>query len=80
MWADLLSTYASEGAAILEPFLGSGTSLVAAEQVGRRCLGLDISPAYVDVALLRWTQLTDQQPRLAATGQTFSEVRDERDS
>ena len=78
MWADLLSNYAGDGAAILEPFLGSGTTLVAAEQVGRRCLGMDISPAYADVALLRWTSLTGRQPTLAATGQTFAEVRDER--
>jgi DNA modification methylase len=78
MWADLLTHYAGEGETVLEPFLGSGTTLVAAEQVGRRCFGLDISPAYVDVALLRWMQLTGRQPILAATGQTFAEVRDER--
>ena len=78
MWAELLSNYAGDGASILEPFLGSGTTLVAAEQVRRRCLGMDISPAYVDVALLRWTSLTGKQPTLAATGQTFAEVRDER--
>jgi len=80
MWADLLLHYAGEGAAILDPFLGSGTTLVAAEQVGRRCFGLDISPAYVDVALLRWMKLTNRQPILAATGQTFEEVCDERSS
>jgi hypothetical protein len=78
MWADLLMHYAAEGATILEPFLGSGTTLVAAEQVGRRCLGLDISPAYVDVALMRWQRLTGCEPILAATSQTFEEVRRER--
>ncbi len=78
LWAELLVHYASEGATVLDAFLGSGTTLVAAEQVGRRCLGLDISPAYVDVALRRWTNLTNQEPVLAATGQTFEEVRDER--
>ncbi|MBN1632325.1 MAG: site-specific DNA-methyltransferase [Thermoleophilia bacterium] len=77
MWAELQS-YASDGASVLDPFLGSGTTLVAAEQVGRRCLGMDISPAYVDVALRRWMSLTEQQPTLAATGQTFAEVRHER--
>jgi DNA modification methylase len=80
LWADLLSHYAREGATILEPFLGSGTTLVAAEQVGRRCLGMDISPAYVDVALLRWMKLATGIPVLAATGQSFEEVRDERRS
>ncbi len=80
MWADLLTHYAAEGGTVLEPFLGSGTTLVAAEQVGRRCMGLDISPAYVDVALIRWMKLTTKQPILAATGQTFEEVHDERSS
>ena len=80
LWAELLLHYAGEGARILDVFLGSGTSLVAAEQVGRRCFGLDISPAYVDVALRRWMNLTNRQPVLAATGETFEEVADARGS
>ena len=78
LWAELITHYTGDGATVLDCFLGSGTSLVAAEQVGRRCLGMDISPAYVEVALLRWSKLTEGTPVLTATGQTFAEVRDAR--
>jgi DNA modification methylase len=78
MWADLITHYAGEGAAILDVFLGSGTTLVAAEQTGRRCLGLDISPAYLDISLTRWRNLTGKIPILESTGQTFEEVKHER--
>jgi DNA modification methylase len=43
---------------VLDSFLGSGTTLRAAEQCGRRCIGIELDPAYVDVALERWYQLT----------------------
>jgi len=78
MWADLLVHYCAEAGLVLDPFLGSGTTLIAGEQTDRRVLGMDISPAYVDVALMRWQRLTGQQPVLAATRQTFEEVRRER--
>ncbi len=78
LWAELLRQYSGEGEWVLDCFLGSGTTLVAAEQVGRRCLGLDISPAYVDTTLLRWSNLTKQQAVLESTGQTFDEVEHER--
>lgn len=44
--------------AVYDPFLGSGTTVVAAEITSRRCLGLEIDPAYVDVIILRWQALT----------------------
>jgi DNA modification methylase len=43
---------------VYDPFLGSGTTLIAAEQLGRRCFGLEIEPAYCDVVVRRWEQLT----------------------
>ncbi len=46
------------GGSVLDPFLGSGTTLIAAEQLGRRCYGLEISPAYCDVVVNRWQNLT----------------------
>ncbi|WP_245815229.1 DNA modification methylase [Shimia gijangensis] len=48
---------------VLDVFLGSGTSLIAAERAGRRFRGLDIDPAYVDVALARWQAMTGKEPR-----------------
>ena len=49
---------------MLDTFLGSGTTLIAAERTGRRFRGLDIDPAYVDVALERWSAMTGETPRL----------------
>lgn len=48
------------GQLVLEPFSGSGTTLIAAEQLGRRCYGLEISPAYCDVVVQRWENLTSK--------------------
>jgi DNA modification methylase len=45
---------------VLDNFLGSGTTLIAAERTGRRCCGIELDPAYVDVALDRWASLTGQ--------------------
>jgi DNA modification methylase len=53
MWEDLLKSHSEEGAIILESFSGSGTTLVACENLGRKCRAIEISPAYVAVALER---------------------------
>ena len=45
-------------------FLGSGTTLIAAEQLGRTCYGLEIDPHYVDVIIKRWEQLTGKHAEL----------------
>jgi DNA modification methylase len=60
----------------LEPFSGSGTQIIAAERLGRRCFALELSPAYVDVAVRRWEQATGKQATLEATGKGFSERED----
>lgn len=64
----------SPGQAVYEPFSGSGTTIIAAEMTGRSCLAIELSPAYVDVAVQRWQDFTGQQAVLEATGQTFAEV------
>ncbi|TDH58590.1 site-specific DNA-methyltransferase [Dankookia rubra] len=56
------------GDAIYDPFLGSGTTLIAAEVTGRRCHGLEIDPRYVDVAVRRWQNLTGRRAVLAGDG------------
>ena len=50
---------------VIEPFLGSGTTLIAAEQLGRKCYGMEISPAYCDVIVKRWETLTGKKAVLA---------------
>lgn len=63
---------------IADPFLGSGTTLIAAEQLGRRCVGLELEPCYVDVIVRRWQKLTGLAATLDGDGRTFDEVSAER--
>jgi DNA modification methylase len=60
-----------------DPFLGSGTTLIAAEQLGRKCYGIEISPAYCDVIVKRWEQATDRKATLE-DGRTLDELHLER--
>ena len=64
MVADAICDVTRQGELVLDIFLGSGTSLIAAERVGRGFRGLDIDPAYVDLAMQRWSDLTGKQPEL----------------
>ncbi len=64
MVADAYCDVTRQGELVLDIFLGSGTSLIAAERVGRRFRGLDIDPAYVNLAMQRWTDLTGKEPEL----------------
>ena len=66
--ADAIQDVTRRGDLVLDLFLGSGTTLVAAERVGRRFRGLDIDPAYVDVAIDRWTSMTGGVPERAEGG------------
>jgi DNA modification methylase len=54
--------------------MGSGTTLIAAETCGRICLGVELDPAYVDVAVMRWQQLTGERATLEGDGASFEEV------
>ena len=64
MVADAVCDVTRQGELVLDIFLGSGTSLIAAERVGRRLRGLDIDPAYVDLAMQRWSDFTSKEPML----------------
>jgi DNA modification methylase len=63
--ADAILDVTRRGDLVLDLFMGSGTTLLAAERTGRRFRGLDIDPAYVDVAIERWSARTGLEPRLA---------------
>jgi DNA modification methylase len=62
------------GDAVYEPFLGSGTTLIAAETVGRTCLGIELEPRFVDVAVRRWEAFTGNKVILQANGLPFAAV------
>jgi DNA methylase/ParB-like nuclease domain len=61
------------GEAIYDPFLGSGTSVIAAEMSGRVCYGIELNPAYVDVTVRRWQIFTGRDARHQASGQSFDD-------
>ncbi len=63
--ADAIQDVTRRSDLVLDLFLGSGTTLVAAERVGRRFRGLDLDPAYVDVAIARWSSMTGGVPERA---------------
>ena len=67
-----------EGDIIYDPFIGSGTTIIAAENIGRVCYGIDIDPVYVDVAVKRWQEYTGEKATLENDGRSFDEVAEER--
>lgn len=70
-WRWLMERTSELGELIYEPFSGSGTTIIAAEQTGRICYAMELSPAYVDVAVRRWQQYTGKRATHAVTGQEF---------
>jgi DNA modification methylase len=69
----------SPGQAVYDPFVGSGTTIIAAEMTSRCCHAIEIHPAYVDVSVLRWQNFAGKQATLEATGQTFAKTRRDED-
>ncbi len=72
-------TYSSRpGEVVLDLFGGSGSTLIAAEKLGRRARLMEIDPAYPDVIVRRWEQFTGEKTILDGDGRSFEEVADER--
>ena len=72
--ADAMRDCSRRGDIVLDLFMGSGTTILAAERVGRRAYGIEIDPLYVDAAVRRWQTFTKRDAILQSTGQTFDEV------
>src|SRR6266478_5854542 len=70
--------HTKRGELVYEPFLGSGTTLAAAEVTERVCRGLELDPRYVDVVVKRWEQLSGKKANLDGDGRTFDEIADAR--
>ena len=66
------------GELVYDPFLGSGTTLAAAELKERSCYGMELDPKYTDVVVQRWQQLTGKKATLEGDGRTFEEIAAER--
>jgi DNA modification methylase len=69
----------SPGQAVYDPFVGSGTTIIAAEMTGRACYAIELNPAYVDVCLARWEAFTGEDATLEGDGRFFKMVAVERD-
>jgi DNA modification methylase len=69
--ADAILDCTGRGDIVLDGFLGSGTTLMAAERTGRRCFGIELDPLYVDTIVQRWQRLTGDTARHAASGAPF---------
>lgn len=74
MVSDAIRDVTRRGEIVIDGFLGSGTTLVAAELTGRRAFGMDIDPGYIDVAVTRWMAMTGKDAILESTGQRFSDL------
>jgi DNA modification methylase len=73
-----IRNHTRRGELVYDPFLGSGTTLIAAETTGRICCGLELDPKYVDVIIARWQQATGKTATLDGSGATFEQVQSER--
>nr|WP_047168115.1 DNA modification methylase [Sphingomonas sp. Y57] len=76
--ADAFQDVTRRGDLVFDPFMGSGTTLIAAEATGRIACGIDLDPGYVDVTIARWQQMTGKQAVHQASGKTFEELAQER--
>ena len=74
MLEDALLDLSDRGEVVLDPFLGSGSTLMAAENTSRRCRGVELDASYVDVILHRFEALTGRSAHLQTTGETFAEL------
>ncbi len=75
--ADAILDCSARGDIVLDPFLGSGTTVMAAERVGRRCYAIELDPLYVDTTIRRWQAFTGALARHAETGRAFNELASE---
>lgn len=73
--ADAIRDVTRKGERVLDAFLGSGTTLIAAERTGRICHGVEYEPRYVDVAIERWSAMTGRSAILERTGASFEKLK-----
>jgi DNA modification methylase len=80
MVADAIMDCSARGDIVLDGFLGSGTTVIAAERTGRVCYGLELDPAYVDTIVRRWQAFTGKSAIHLQSGRTFNEIEQEIDN
>lgn len=78
--ADAILDGSKRGGIVVDPFLGSGTTLIAAQRTGRICYGMEIDPLYTDTAIRRWQAFTGGVARHEASGLSFDEIQQQREA
>jgi DNA modification methylase len=78
MIADAILDCSKRGDLILDPFLGSGSTLIAAEKVGRTCCGIELDPLYVDATIRRWQRQTSEKAVHMKSKRTFDDRQNEK--
>ena len=76
--AEAIKDCTAKGDIVVDPFLGSGSTLLAAEKTGRTAYGVELEPKYVDVVIARWQAMTGKKAVLEDTGESFADVRSRR--
>lgn len=66
LFSAILDDFTEAETGVLDPYLGSGTTLIAAERLGRRCYGMEIEPQYIDVVIRRWEEFTGRKAEKVA--------------
>ena len=74
MVADAILDCSARGEIVLDAFLGSGTTVIAAERTGRRCYGMELDPGYADTVIRRWQARTGESAHHAASGRRFDDL------
>jgi DNA modification methylase len=72
--ADAILDCTARGDIVLDGFLGSGTTVIAAERTSRRCFGIELDPAYIDTIIRRWQKLTGEAARHGVSGRAFDDL------
>lgn len=76
--ADAIMDVTQRGDIVLDPFLGSGTTVIAAEKNGRTCFGMELDPIYVDTIVRRWQKFTGKFAVHATSGRKFNEIEEDK--
>jgi DNA modification methylase len=79
MLEDALLDMTERGDIVIDPFLGSGSTLIACEKTDRRCRGVELDPVYVEAILRRYEAVTGQAAVQEATGETYAELAERRE-
>ncbi len=74
--ADAIFDCSNRGGIVLDSFIGSGTTIIAAEKTGRRGYGMELDPCHVDTAIRRWMQYTGEEALHDESGRSFTELQE----